>query len=164
MSISQTLSAELEQEASNSRKMLSKLPAEHFTWKPHEKSFALGHLAAHVAELPTWVGLTVKADELDFATMNYKTPVVSTSEELMKLFEENLSKAKEDLQGITDETMMKNWSLRNKDHIFFTMPKMAVVRSMVLNHIIHHRAQLGVYLRLLNIAVPGMYGPTADEK
>ncbi len=164
MALNHSLSAELEQEGANTRKMLERVPAEHFDWKPHEKSFSLGRLATHVAELPSWVGYTVKADELDFGTMDYKAPTINNSSDLMQLFEENLAKAKEDLRDVSDETLMKNWTLRNKDNVYFTMPKIAVLRSMVLNHIVHHRAQLSVYLRLLNIPVPGMYGPTADER
>ena len=164
MAINHSFSAELEHEGSNTRKMLERVPAEHFNWKPHEKSYSLGILATHIAELPTWVGYTLEADELDFATMNYKAPAVSSSSDLMKLFEENLAEAKEDLNDVPDETFMKNWALRNGGQIYFTMPKIAVLRNMVFNHIVHHRAQLGVYLRLLDIPVPGMYGPTADEK
>ena len=164
MPLNQSFSAELEQESANTKKMLERVPEEHFSWKPHEKSYTLGVLATHIAELPSWVGYTVKADELDFGSMDYKSPVINSSSDLMKLFEENLAQAKEDLKEVSDEDIMKNWSLRNKEQLYFTMPKVVVLRSMVMNHIIHHRAQLGVYLRLLDVPVPGMYGPTADDK
>ena len=164
MPINETLLTELEHEASSTKKMLERVPAEKFDWKPHEKSFSLGRLAAHVAELHSWVGFTVNHDELDLATMNYKPAEVHTSSDLMKLFEDQLSQAKQDIQNVSDETMMKAWTLRNKDQVYFSMPKIAVLRSMVVKHIVHHRAQLSVYLRLLDIPVPGMYGPTADER
>lgn len=163
MSTNASFIAELEQEGASTRKILSRVPAAQFSWKPHEKSYTLGVLASHIAELPTWVGYTLKEDELDFAKMNYVRPQVNDEAGLMKLFEENLANAKADLADATDEEFMKNWTLRNGEQIFFTMPKIAVLRSMVFNHIVHHRAQLGVYIRLLDIPVPAIYGPTADE-
>jgi uncharacterized damage-inducible protein DinB len=164
MSLNHAFSSELQQEGASTKKMLERVPAEHFSWKPHEKSYSLGVLATHIAELPTWVGYTLKADELDFLTMNYTPSEVNTSADLMKLFEKNLEQAKEDFKDTADEKFMENWTLRRGEQVYFTMPKIAVLRSFVLNHIIHHRAQLSVYLRLLDIPVPGMYGPTADEK
>ena len=164
MSLSQTFLAELQHEASNTKKILERVPTDHFDWKPHEKSFSLGRLAAHVTELPSWIDYTVNADELDFATMNYTPPKVTSSSELMQSFEDHIAKAKAVLQqDITDEDLLKNWTLRSGDKVFMTMPKVTVLRSIVFNHIVHHRAQLGVYLRLLDIPVPGIYGPTADE-
>ena len=165
MALSDSLSAELGHEASNTKKMLERVLIGHFDWKPHEKSFTLGRLATHVAELPSWAGYIVKADEFNLASRDYSKPnTAGSSSELMNLFEEHLAKAKEDLQDVSDETMMQNWTLKSGEQVFFTMPRIVVIRNMVLNHIVHHRAQLGVYLRLLDIPVPGMYGPTADEK
>ncbi len=164
MSLSQKFLSELQVEAANTKKVLERVPTDQFSWKPHEKSYSLGRLAAHVAELTSWVAYIINADELDFATMNYMPPKVADSSELMLFFEDQISKAKAVLQQpITDEDLLKNWTLRKGDKVFMTLPKVTVLRSMVFNHIIHHRAQLGVYLRLLDIPLPSIYGPTADE-
>lgn len=164
MPLQHSLLAELDHEGSNTRRMLSRVPVEHFTWKPHAKSFTLGRLVTHIAEIPTWVTRIVKEDELNLATLDYKAQVMQNTSELMKLFEENLAKAKEDIKEVPDETFMKHWTLRSNDKVYFTIPKISVMRDIVLNHIVHHRAQLSVYLRLLDIPVPAIYGPTADEQ
>ena len=164
MALSESLSAELMQESNGTRKILQSVTDEHFDWKPHAKSFTLGTLASHLAELPSYVTYIIQNDELDFAKMDYKAPDVHDSAGLMQFFDETIAKAKENLSNVSDETLMKNWTLRTGDHVIMTLPKAAVLRTMVMNHIVHHRAQLGVYLRLLDIPVPGVYGPTADEK
>jgi uncharacterized damage-inducible protein DinB len=163
MPLNESFIAELQNEAKNSRKMLERVPAEKFSWKPHEKSMTLGRLATHVAELTNWTGVIVQHDELDFAKMDYKPPVVETNEELVQLFDKNYEQGLKDLKNADDKTLMGTWTMKNGETIFFTMPKMAVLRSFVFNHIIHHRAQLGVYLRLLDVPVPQTMGPTADE-
>ena len=163
MALNQSLLQELEQESLNTRKMLQRVPEEYFGWKPHEKSNTLGRLASHVAELPHWLSRALNYDEYDLADANHKPANAATSSELMQIFEDKLAKAKEDLQKASDDVFMQRWKLLREEHVLFEMPKIAVIRSMTLNHIIHHRAQLSVYLRLLNVPVPGMYGPTADE-
>ena len=163
MALNQALLQEFEQESASTRKMLQRVPEEYFGWKPHEKSYTLGRLASHVAELTGWIAFTLTTNELDFAKGDYKPENVATSAELMQLFENNFSKSKAELQKATDDALMQKWKFRNGEQIYFDLPKIAVVRSMALNHIIHHRAQLSVYLRLLDMPVPGMYGPTADE-
>ena len=163
MSINQGLIAELRMEAASTRKMLERVPVEKNDWKPHDKSMKLGNLANHVAELPGWINFTMESDELDLATMNYK-PVISTStEELLAKLDTNVNKAIACLENSTDEDFGKMWTLRRGDHVIFSMPKIAVVRSMALSHHYHHRGQLSVYLRLLDVHVPGMYGPSYDE-
>ncbi|HEV7622111.1 MAG TPA: DinB family protein [Flavisolibacter sp.] len=162
--ISQAIIPEIEQEASATKKMLERVPNDQFGWKPHEKSMALGRLAVHVAELPGWITMTIKTNELDFSTWKYDPAVVDSAEELVQVFEKNIKTAVDTLKATSDEELMKPWTMRNGDHIFFTMPRIAVIRTFSMNHLIHHRAQMSVYLRLQNIPVPGMYGPSADEK
>lgn len=163
MSLHQSLLAELKQEAAGTKRMLEKVPTDKFNWKPHEKSFSLGKLAIHVADMINWVHVTINQDELDFANNSYKTPDIETSEQLLAFFEESLANAVNILGNTTDEVLEQNWTMRAGETIYFTLPKKIVLRTFVLNHIVHHRAQLSVYFRLLDIPVPGMYGPTADE-
>lgn len=155
--------AELEQEAKVAREVLSRVPAEKFDWKPHEKSMSFGKLAAHIAEMLSWTGPTLQQPELDFSKMDYKPLEPQTTEELLEYFDKNLAEAVDVLRNTSDEQFMENWSLRNGETIYFTMPKVVTMRSFVMSHIIHHRGQLSVYLRLNDIAVPSIYGPSADE-
>ncbi len=154
---------EFEQEMSSTRKLLQVIPFDNPDWKPHEKSFSLSALASHVAEIPGWVAVTLTTDELDFAAGNYKPFKPSSTEELLSFFDKQVDGARAALQQASDETLSKTWTLRSGDQTFFTQPKPAVLRSFCMNHLIHHRAQLTVYLRLLNVRFPGMYGPTADD-
>lgn len=153
---------QLEQEAITTRKMLSRVPADKFDWKPHEKSMELIRLATHVAELPTWIPMTLDTDELDFSKSDYKPAQIKNKDELMNYFEECLTKGREALKNGNEKSLDKPWTLRNGEQIYSTSPKRDVIR-MSLSQIIHHRAQLGVFLRLLNIPIPGSYGPSADD-
>ncbi len=165
MNLIESFLTELQQEAKSTRKMLSRVPYDNPTWKPHEKSMAISNLSGHIAEIPSWINETIEKDELDFATMNYTPPIFTSNEELLAFFDKTLDNAVKCFKACNgDDALMPNWTLRSGDQVYFTMPKYLVIRNMVLNHIVHHRAQLSVYLRLLNIAVPGMYGPTADEQ
>lgn len=157
------LIAELEQEAATTRKVLERVPADKFDWKPHEKSMPMGRLAVHVAEMHGWTKPTVEDPELDFAKMDYKPFEPKTTEELVAHLDKNVNEAIEVLKTISDDGWHDEWSLRNGEQVYFTIPKIAVMRGMVLNHIVHHRGQLSVYLRLNDIPVPAMYGPSADE-
>lgn len=163
MSLSESFIAELQHESATTRRLLERVPESEFDWKPHEKSMTMRQLATHVAEMTTWLPMTVHQDELDFATMDYKPTIVETTNELVEFFEKNLASGVEALKDATDEQMMQPWKLRNGAEIYFEQPKAQVVRGMVLNHVIHHRAQLSVYLRLKDVPVPAMYGPSADE-
>lgn len=154
---------ELQYEAVNTKKYLQIVPAESFEWRPHEKSMKLGVLAGHIAELVGWLHYILNAEELDFDTLNYTPPALTDNASLMKLFEDNLALGTNSLKNASDETLMANWKLRKGSYIIMEMPRISVVRSMVLNHILHHRGQLSVYLRLLNVKIPGLYGPSADE-
>ena len=163
MNLSDALIAELQQEATTTRKCLERIPENTFDWKPHEKSMSMSRLAAHVAEMVGWVKDTVEKPELDFATMDYKPLVPQTTAELVEYFEKNLADATETLKNTSNETMMENWKMRNGEQIYFDMPRVQVLRGFIFNHIVHHRGQLTVYLRLNDISVPALYGPSADE-
>ena len=154
---------ELKMETASTRKILERVPVEKNDWKPHEKSMKLGNLAAHVAELPGWIAMTMVTDEFDVSTMNYKPNISQSTKELLAVLDENVNKALSALENSTDEDLEKMWTLRNGEHIIFAMPRKAVLRSSSLSHQYHHRAQLGVYLRLLDIPVPGIYGPSYDD-
>jgi uncharacterized damage-inducible protein DinB len=153
---------ELDAESVTTRKMLERVPTDKFSWKPHEKSMTLIQLATHVAELPSWISMTLTTDELDFAANPYTPEVVNNTEELLAYFERSLADGRAHLLSAREEQLEEPWTLRNGEQIYSTTSKAEVIR-MSLNQIIHHRAQLGVYLRLLNIPIPGSYGPSADE-
>ncbi len=158
------LIAEVKMEAANTRKILERVPVDKHDWKPHAKSMSLGRLATHVAEVPSWITATMAKDELDFATFaDLMGHVAATNEEMLGILDKNIEEAIATLEKSKDEDYEQPWTLRNGDVKYFTLPKKVVLRTYALSHNYHHRAQLGVYLRLLNIPVPGMYGPTADE-
>ncbi|MFN2500909.1 MAG: DinB family protein [Pyrinomonadaceae bacterium] len=155
--------AELENEAKITRSCLERVPADKFDWKPHEKSMTMGRLASHCAEMFGWTKSTLTSDVLDFATMDYTPYEPKSTDELLAFFDDHIAKAKQILSETSDETFMTEWTMRNGEQVYFTMPKVAVIRSFVMNHIVHHRGQLSVYLRLNDIPVPSIYGPSADE-
>lgn len=155
--------AELDNEAKVTRSVLERVPGDKFLWQPHEKSMSMGRLAAHVSEMFGWTKETLKSDVLDFATMDYTPFEPKNTEELLAFFDDHIAKAKAILAETSDETFMTDWTMRNGETVYFTMPKVAVMRTFVMNHIIHHRGQLSVYLRLNDIPVPSIYGPSADE-
>ncbi len=164
MNLNEPIIAEMEQESTATRRALERVPADKFSWKPHEKSMTLGELAAHVAEISRWTGSTINQDELDFSKEEYKPFVPKTTEELVKFFDDNQAEALKTLrENATNENLMGMWSLKDGEKTYMTMPRIAVMRGFVLSHLIHHRAQLGVYLRLLDIPLPSTYGPSADE-
>ena len=166
MSISAALLPEFDQEMANTRKLLACVPEELPEYKPHEKSMTLGRLAGHVAELPNWAVNTIRLTTLDLtpaAGEGFKAFFATTRAGLLETFDKNVAEAREAIAGASDEDLHVIWSLVFKGHTVLQMPRIAVLRSVVMNHLIHHRAQLGVYLRLNNIAIPGMYGPSADE-
>ena len=153
---------ELREESKASRAILALVPLDKGDYKPHEKSMKLMSLATHVAEIPGWFGDTIKKDELDFAKVERKPFIPTSNDELLAVFDRKVKEAEEILLSIDDEKLKENWTMRAGDQIYFTSAKSKVVRTWCLNHWYHHRAQLGVYLRLLNIALPGTYGPSAD--
>jgi len=163
MPLNQPLIAELQQEAAATRKILERVPVDRNDWKPHEKSMALGKLAMHVAEITSWVALIMLTDELDFAKFDYKLKAPVSVEELLSKHDEHITQAVAVLKGCKDADFANDWSMRTGEKIHYTLPKHAALRRFAYSHLFHHRAQLGVYLRLLDIPIPGMYGPTADE-
>ncbi len=162
MSMIQMFLKEMEQEAQTTRKMLSIVPVEKFDWKPHPKSMTLRSLVTHIAEIPTWIDTTINKDELDFAANPYKPVAINSQKELMDYFECCLAEGKNCLSTANDDILSSMWKMRNGDEIYFTASKGEVLR-MCFCQIVHHRAQLGVFLRLLDIPIPGSYGPSADE-
>ncbi len=163
MSISQPLIAELQHEAATSRKVLERVPEEKFEWQPHEKSMTFGRLAVHVAEMFDWITTTMTTAELDFAENEFKPFEPKTTAELVEYFDKCIEQAAEALENAADEDFFENWTMKNGEQVYFTMPKIQVLRTFCLNHIYHHRGQLSVYLRLNDIPVPEIYGPSADE-
>lgn len=163
MSIKEDLLKEFKVESASTRKILERVPEQSFSWKPHEKSMALGTLAFHLAEIYQWAAPTINADELDFAKRKYVPPDFKTTKELLEFYDKNTKDALELFENADEEEFNKNWTMRMGDKIFFTRPKKDVLRSFIMNHSIHHRAQLTVYLRLLDVPLPSIYGPTADE-
>jgi uncharacterized damage-inducible protein DinB len=163
MPIAQTLLPEFDQEMANTRLILERVPDGKFDYKPHEKSMTLGRLAAHTCEIPSYVSATLRVERMDF-TGEEKPFSPTARKELLEAFDKYVAESREMLSKATDEELMKNWTLTFKGQQIFSMPRADVLRTMVMSHLIHHRAQLGVYLRLNNVEIPGMYGPSADEK
>jgi uncharacterized damage-inducible protein DinB len=163
MPISQALLPEFDQEMANTRKTLERIPEDKVAWKPHQKSMSLGRLAGHLAELPGFATTAIQTDSLDLSAREYKPLIAESQKQVLDVFDAKVKEARAALAGATDEQLMKPWSLIYQGKTVFTMPRAAVVRVMTLSHVIHHRAQLGVYLRLNDVAVPSIYGPSADE-
>ncbi|MFT2011278.1 DinB family protein [Pontibacter sp. 13R65] len=153
---------ELEQEAHTTKKMLELVPVDKFDWQPHPKSMTLQRLATHVAELPGWIGMTFQTSELDFDNNPYEPEVVSSKAELMAYFQRRLEEGRQQLRQATEAQLADSWQMIEGGQVQYQATKGEVIR-MAFSQIIHHRAQLGVYLRLLNIPIPGSYGPSADE-
>ncbi|MFP5081211.1 DinB family protein [Pedobacter sp. JCM 36344] len=153
---------ELEEEALTTRKMLERVPTEKFDWQPHTKSMTLKRLATHVAELPSWIAMTINTDELDFAVNSYQPVEITQTEGLLTYFENNMIEARSVLIDKNEIVLDEPWTMRSGEEIYSTRSKAEVIR-MSISQTIHHRAQLGVYLRLLDIPIPGSYGPSADE-
>jgi uncharacterized damage-inducible protein DinB len=157
---------EFDLEMANTRKSLERIPEEKLDWKPHEKSMAFVGLATHLANIPSWTVLAIEQDSFDMAPAGaepQRQDPVSSVKEALELFDKNIADARAAIADAGDEHLLGPWSLLSGGQTVFTMPRIAMLRGMVMNHMIHHRAQLGVYLRLNDVAVPAMYGPTADE-
>jgi uncharacterized damage-inducible protein DinB len=166
MGLSESLLPEFDNEMVGTRKTLERVPHEKFDWKPHAKSMAMGGLATHLSNIPTWAVYTIDQDSLDLAPGGKPLPpaeLAKSQAELLATFDSNAAKARAAIAGASDADLFKPWSLMSNGNTILTMPKVAVLRNFVMNHLIHHRAQLGVYLRLNDIPVPSIYGPSADE-
>ncbi|MES2372401.1 MAG: DinB family protein [Bacteroidota bacterium] len=153
---------DFEREAVTTRKMLSVVPNDRYDWRPHPKSMSIRQLATHIAELPLWVGMALNTSELDFATNPYKPIEINDTKNLVDYFEANVLDCRKELAGAKEETLEELWTLRNGEEIYSKESKSDVIR-MSLNQVTHHRAQLGVFLRLLDVPIPGSYGPSADD-
>src|SRR5262245_59261760 len=166
MSISGALLPEFDQEMANTRKALERIPDDKFDWKPHEKSMSMGGLATHLANLPIWTVYTINQDSLDLAPPgggSFRVEPKISQREVLEDFDKNVAAARAAIVGASDEEMLKPWTLLKAGVTLMTLPKIAVLRSFVMNHIIHHRGQFTVYLRLNDVPVPSIYGPSADE-
>lgn len=163
MPINQALLAEWDHEMAGTRKVLANVPDGKHDWSPHAKSWTAGKLGTHVATMGMWAYLTCTQDSFDLAG-SPKAPEPTSTADLLRYHDEWAAKGRAAIAATDDAAMMQPWSLRMGDHVIFTMPRVAVLRSFVFSHMIHHRGQLTVYLRLLDVPVPGLFGPSADEK
>ena len=167
MAIKDALLPEYDHELATTRRLLERVPEAEFGWKPHEKSMTLGQLAGHVANIPFWCSATMDGTSYDLAARSDKEARLEappSRQTLLQEFDLKVSKARASLAAATDAEMLAPWTLKHGPHEIFTMPRIAAVRSFVMNHLIHHRGQLSVYLRLKDVPLPPIYGPTADEQ
>ena len=164
MTIAESLLGELEAEMKSTRKLLERVPEGKGAWKPHEKSRSLGEIATHVAALPIWAERVIKHDEFDIGGTFARPAPFTTTAALLDLLDHNVKAAREALAGVPDSLMTQTWTLKNGAKTMFSRPRADVLRSMMMSHHIHHRGQLTVYMRLLDVPIPGMYGPSADER
>lgn len=162
MNIIELLVKEVDAEAITTRKMLERIPDDKLGWQPHSKSMTMESLAVHIAELPSWITMGLNTDGLDFATQPYEVTKVQKTAELIQLFEQSLADGQQSLGQAREEDLLPTWTLRKGEQVYRIMTKYEVIRHSI-SQTIHHWAQLGVYLRLLNIPIPGSYGPSADE-
>jgi uncharacterized damage-inducible protein DinB len=165
--IRDALLPEFDQEMANTRKVLDRCPEDKYGWKPHPKSFGMAALATHIANMTGWAVDVIEKDSFDIAPVGappYKEEPATSRQELLGAFDKNASAARAALAGASDEDLGKTWSLLAGGQTLFSMPRIACIRSFVMNHTIHHRAQLTVYLRLNDVPVPAIYGPSADEQ
>jgi len=166
MTISESLLPEFDREMGLTRQLLERVPDGKATWKPHQKSFSLGDLSLHLATLPTWAISTMKQTEFDVnppGGSSYTPPKYESPAATLKTFDENAKATRAVIAGASDGEMMVMWTFKNGGHTVFSMPRVAVLRSFVMNHMIHHRGQLTVYLRMQDVPLPPIYGPTADS-
>jgi len=167
MALNEALLPEFDQEMAGTRKSLERVPDDKFDWKPHAKSMTVRQLTVHLALFPSWMTETLKNNSFDYAPLGappYQPPAVNSRKELLEIFDRDVAKAREGLKAASYAKLMEPWTLLAGGKTIFSMPRIAVLRGMVMNHMIHHRAQLGVYLRLNDVPVPALYGPSADEK
>jgi uncharacterized damage-inducible protein DinB len=166
MAITEALLPEFDHEMATTRRLLDRVPESQLSWTPHDKSMTLGQLAGHLASIPFWCTATLRADSLDLATLgdDARPKPPGSRASLLTQFDERVAVARERLAASTDPELLAPWTLKNGEQEYFTMPKISAIRTFVMNHIIHHRGQLSVYLRLNNVPIPPIYGPTADEQ
>lgn len=165
MGLSEFMLPEFDREMANTRKTLERIPEDKFDWKPHEKSTTMRGLATHLSNLVSWAVLTIEKDEFDAVPEGQplRAKPVESVQEALETFDKNVADARAAISGASDEHLMKPWTLLAAGKTIFTQPRIGVLRGMIMNHSIHHRAQLSVYLRLNDVPVPALYGPSADE-
>jgi uncharacterized damage-inducible protein DinB len=167
MPMSHALLPEFDHEMANTRKALERVPEDKFGWKPHEKSMALGRLATHIAELPGWIPQTLESELFDVAPSGappLQPKTAGSRAEILEIFDKNVAAARAAIGEASDAQWMVRWTLQRGGQVMFSLPRIAVFRGMMMNHTIHHRGQLAVYLRLNDVPVPALYGPSADEQ
>ena len=162
MTFSEMLLPEFGEEMKNTRRLIECVPDGRFDYKPHPKSMTMGQLATHVAQIPEWAATTLDVELLEFGS-DFKSPLAGSRAELLQMFDQGVERARQKIAAAGEADWQKTWTLKFNGKTILSMPRTAVMRSTVMNHMIHHRAQLGVYLRLNEVAIPGMYGPSADE-
>ena len=166
MAMNQALLGEFDHEMANSRKVLERVPDAKWDWKPHAKSFSMGALAGHLAFIPQWAKVTIEELQFDVNPVGghaVQPPPLKTRADILAYFDKGVAEARAALLAVSDENLMKPWSLLSGGKTIFAMPRVAVLRGMIMNHMIHHRGQLTVYLRMNDVPVPALYGPSADE-
>ena len=166
MSIAQSLLPEFDYEMANTRRTLERVPEDKLSWKPDPRSMSMGRLAGHVAEMPSWGAMTLQTDSLDInpgGKGNFEALTATSRAQVLAEFDKNIAATRAAIEKTSDADFMKSWSLLNNGAVMLTMPRIGVIRSFVMNHVIHHRAQLTVYFRLNGVPVPALYGPSADE-
>jgi uncharacterized damage-inducible protein DinB len=155
--------SELSHEAATTRRLLERVPSQALAWTPHRKSMPLGRLATHIAEIPGWVGSIVEQDEFDIGASGYVPPTLASAEEIVAMFDRNVAMATESLKRQADGRLLAAWRLKKNGQLVVEMPRLGMIRAFLMNHLIHHRGQLSVYLRLQDVPLPSIYGPTADQ-
>ena len=166
MALRDALLPEFEHEMETTRKTLERVPEDRVDWKPHSTSMAMGRLAGHIAEMAGFVASTFQSDSFDFAPPGgapMQPTTMTSRKQLLELFDKNVAAAKAAISKASDEELYRTWTLLNGGKTFFAMPRIQVLRSMILNHMIHHRGQLSVYLRMNQVPIPSIYGPSGDE-
>jgi uncharacterized damage-inducible protein DinB len=166
MTIAQSMLPEFDQEMQNTRKTLERVPDDKWSWKPHDTSGTVGWLAGHIAMLPSWGTMTIRTEKLDVAPVDgpkWQPPKIENRKQMLAEFDKNVAEMRAALAGVSDQEIMKNWTLLGGGKAIFAMPRVACLRGTVLNHLIHHRAQLTVYFRMMGVPVPSLYGPSGDE-
>ena len=167
MPISAALLPEFDHEMANTRRTLERVPDTAFDWTPHENSYSMQALVSHLANLPSWTSVTIEQDSIDMAPADGSEPprteAVASTAQALETFDANVTAARAIIESASDEKLMETWSLLNGGEVMFAMPKVAVLRSFIMNHMIHHRGQLTVYLRMNDAPLPALYGPSADE-
>lgn len=164
MGLGESILAEFTQEAQTTRKMLERLPEGKADWKPHEKSMSLGRLAMHISEIPGFFSAIFDGDEFDRGAGNREPRIARSSAEALSVFDASVAAFTEKLSRFPDARLLDTWRFKFGGRVVLELPRIAAIRAMVLSHSIHHRGQLSVYLRLLDVPIPGAYGPSADDK